>query len=568
MNKIKNFEMPGTGTVYSSEFEITQAAAGMFGDLTSDRSSLHNDDGFARRSLYRRRPVYGMLPVVNLLLLPLFHIRNARCSIRSLKGSFLRPVFAGDHLRIGAVVTGKDDLPGILETEYSLENIETRETVTRGGCVLVYEEGADHDQCAALTEEPSLNDVPMVERLEEHEYTWRSLQQGMEGSLQCTILREHLYGLYLLLKAGGKEIVPSEWRQWQSGCDASPFLIAAVLSTLTGMRIPGKQSLFLDFSLSFEKMAVPGTSYTVKGIIDGASESTRIVTETVEVLGAEGRRQAAGCIHARLEEEITVPSVQEIKSGALDPRLEGKTVLVTGSSRGIGEATAKLFSACGCRVVINYLAGKEDAERVAAEICSAGAEAYAVRADVSDSEQVRVMFSGIREKFGGVHILVNNAVHDFIPGNFLNLHWHDFQEEIDVTVKGAFNCCREAVPLMKEQGEGRIINISSVLTDVPEALHSEYIVAKSALTGLTRSLAVELAADNILVNMVVASAVRTDLTKGIPYFLFEAGKYSIPLRRNGSPLDIANAAVFLASAQASFITGQRIAVSGGTAPFL
>ncbi|HDZ76970.1 MAG TPA: SDR family oxidoreductase [Candidatus Omnitrophica bacterium] len=150
----------------------------------------------------------------------------------------------------------------------------------------------------------------------------------------------------------------------------------------------------------------------------------------------------------------------------------------------------------------------------------------------------------------------------------MELLWEDFQKEMNVTLKGAFNCCQEVIPLMLKNRGGKVINITTVATDNPPPNQAKYIVSKSALVGLTRSLAVEFASRNIQVNMVSPSITKTDLTKHVSKMYLDAAKNDTPMRRNASSVDVAKAVIFLASSLASFTTGQKIMVTGGTLPLL
>lgn len=263
-----------------------------------------------------------------------------------------------------------------------------------------------------------------------------------------------------------------------------------------------------------------------------------------------------------------MPSVKELKEKHLDLQLKGKVVLITGASRGIGETTAKLFALHGAKVIINYFKGKQDAEKIAEEIKSLKFQALALPADVSDRAQVKKMVADAIKHFGSVDILINNAVRDNLPANFMHLTWDDLQKDIDINLKGAFNCCQEVIPEMIKNKAGKIINIITVAADNPPPDQVKYVVSKSALVGLSRSLAVELAPYNIQVNMVSPGMVETDLTQHVPKMFRDKLKHETPMQRNALPEDVAKAVVFLASSLASFTTGQKIMVTGGNAPFL
>jgi len=242
--------------------------------------------------------------------------------------------------------------------------------------------------------------------------------------------------------------------------------------------------------------------------------------------------------------------------------LKNKVVLVTGSSRGIGETTVKLFALHGAKVAVNYFKGKDDAQRIAQKINDYGCgEAIAVCADVSDRDQVSTMICKICDQWGTVDILVNNAVGDAFESDFMELAWEDVQKDIDIIVRGAFNCCKEVLPHMLRNGWGSIVNVTTVYTDHPPAHQSKYVIAKSGLVGLTRSLAVELAPRNIQVNMVVPSIVKTDLTAGINKLNMKRLLQNSSMKRFVSSADVANVIIQSASFQEPFMTGREIMVT-------
>jgi 3-oxoacyl-[acyl-carrier protein] reductase len=178
------------------------------------------------------------------------------------------------------------------------------------------------------------------------------------------------------------------------------------------------------------------------------------------------------------------------------------------------------------------------------------------------------MVQEISSAIGPIGVLVNNAAGNFLPADFLDLSWDEIQRDIDVIIRGAFNCCQAVLPSMMANKSGRIINISTTATDVPPQGQTKYVIAKSGLTGLTRSLAVEYAPHDVLVNMVVPSLVRTDLTRHMSPITLEQLQFETPMARHATPLDVARAVVYLASSLASFTTGERILVTGGNPPLL
>lgn len=277
-----------------------------------------------------------------------------------------------------------------------------------------------------------------------------------------------------------------------------------------------------------------------------------------------------GTLNAKVNEPaVVMPSARSIKEAeSAGLGLSGKVALVTGASRGIGETTAKFLALQGVKVAVNYFQGETQARAIVEEISREGGEAFAVQADVSDLQSVRRMMEAVVQKFGRIDILVNNAVGDALPVPFEELTWDRVQKDIDIIVKGAYHCCREAVPLMKKSGQGRIVSLSTVFTEIPVPGQMKYVIAKSALVGLTRSLAAELAPSGITVNLVVSSLVETDLSKHVPKMFLEKMKNDTPMKRHAQALDVAKAVAYLASSFSSFTTGQKIMVTGGSAPFL
>lgn len=189
--------------------------------------------------------------------------------------------------------------------------------------------------------------------------------------------------------------------------------------------------------------------------------------------------------------------------------------LVTGASLGPGETIAKMFGAHGARVVVNYHRGREDANRVASEIVEAGGEAASAQADVSVPDAVRQLVTRATREWGPVEVLVNNAASGYEARSFQDLQWTDVQRDLNVIVKGAFNCCRAVLPSMVEHEFGCIVNMSTTAVENPLDNHAGYVAAKSGLLGLTRSLAVEYANDGIRVNAVMPGMVETDLTANL-----------------------------------------------------
>ena len=241
-------------------------------------------------------------------------------------------------------------------------------------------------------------------------------------------------------------------------------------------------------------------------------------------------------------------------------RLKDKVALITGAGSGIGEATAMRFSEEGAKVVINDV-NLEGANRVAENIKANGQEAMVLKADISKKDEVEGMIDKIIEHYGRLDILVNNAGinRDALAKKMTEEEW---DAVININLKGTFLCAQAAMKAMSKQNYGRIINTSSIgaLGNMGQA---NYAASKCGVIGLTRTLALECARYNINVNCVAPGATKTPMTAKIPEEIAQKITEKIPLKRFAESREIANMHLFLASDEASYITGQVIFVDGG-----
>jgi len=243
-------------------------------------------------------------------------------------------------------------------------------------------------------------------------------------------------------------------------------------------------------------------------------------------------------------------------------RLSGTRAIVTGSSRGIGRTIALEFARQGADIIVNCNLAEAEAMQVVKEIEGLGRKAYFCLADVGSYQDAERLVNHAVKEIGGVDILVNNA--GITKDDLLsNIKLEDWTRIMNTNLTGVINCTKAVLPVMRNQHKGRIINISSIVGEMGNIGQSSYSASKAGVIGLTKTFAKELARDGILVNAIAPGFCKTVMVERIPDEVKEKILKTIPLRRFGEAQEIAKVAVFLASDDSSYITGQIVGVNGG-----
>ena len=242
--------------------------------------------------------------------------------------------------------------------------------------------------------------------------------------------------------------------------------------------------------------------------------------------------------------------------------LEGKTVIITGASRGIGKGIAQLFAQHGANIAFTYRSSKEEAKTLEKALSANGCKVKGYKSDASDFESAQQLTDNVLEEFGNIDVLVNNAgiTKD---GLLMRMSEEDFDSVMNINMKSVFNMTKAVLRPMLKQRKGSIINMSSVVGVKGNAGQANYSASKAAMNGFTKSTALELGSRNIRCNSIAPGFIETEMTEALEEGTVQDWRDKIPLKRGGTPEDIANTTLFLASDMSAYITGQVINVCGG-----
>jgi 3-oxoacyl-[acyl-carrier protein] reductase len=537
----------------SIEFTITQNMIESFARLTGDYNSMHMDVEVARKSRFRQTIVHGMLPFSFLSVIQLKFPKHL-IIFKQLSGHFNKPVYVDDVISLNISLKHKGDNLYSFQGQWNrMENSEI--LMLAKGSLEVSEINTCIVEDAVGNKRNSLLLTPTTE----NQYTIQDLEDQHEilaFSVSVDLVEQ--YANNVLTPVSEVEKIPQ----------LCPNLLSTLLlSTMVGMRLPGRYATFTRFSVAFTQNLALQQEYNLYASLDKVSVEAEHISASCEIRSKDD-------LHASGNFEVVVNSppktmltCSQIKKDAMDFGISGKVALVTGASRGIGETTTKLFAMHGVKTVVCYFRGQNDAEAIVRDIIEENGEAFAVQCDLTDEALVADMIQQVVKKYGGIDILVNNAVREFTPKDVLELEWKDYLQEMEVSVKGMHACCKAVIPLFKKTGHGKIINLSTIAVANPVSGQSRYITAKSAVEGYTKSLAVELAQLNIQVNLVIPNMTDTDLISVVPTLFRDRIARERTTQRHVQPIEVAQSIVYLASNWSNAMTGQKIVLNLGEPPF-
>jgi 3-oxoacyl-[acyl-carrier protein] reductase len=335
------------------------------------------------------------------------------------------------------------------------------------------------------------------------------------------------------------------------------MLGASFISTIIGTKIPGDGALWFSQTLEFLLPVRLGDKLTIYAEVVKKNDKEQIIELKTDIYNQNRQAVTKGIAKVKVIDLLPEPAPVEIQAASV------RTALVIGATGGIGSASALQLGKDGFNVIVHYNSNKKAADAIKADIEQAGGKAITVKADILNEADIKdIIAKGIRV-FGNIDVVVNCAATVIPTIKFQDLEWNDYLKQLELNIKSTFLVIKEVVPYMIERKYGKIINIGSLAFDKPNTDWSHYITAKGALTGLTKSLAAELAPKGIRINIVTPSMVSTELTADIPEKIKLLTAAQTPLRRLAVSEDVAGAVSFLASDKSNFITGETIRINGG-----
>lgn len=335
------------------------------------------------------------------------------------------------------------------------------------------------------------------------------------------------------------------------------MLGASFISTVIGTKLPGDGALWFSQSLEFLIPVRVGDKLSISAEVIKKYDKDKIIELKTEIENQNRQIVTKGIAKVKLIELEVASQETEVK------KIKDPVALVIGATGGIGFETCLQLAKDGFDIVIHYNSNEDKAQELKQKVEALNRNTLLVKADILNKLEIKELISKSVRKFGKIDVLVNSSA-TIIPNiKFQNLHWEDYKKQFEFGIKVTLELLQEVVPIMVENGYGKIINIGSLTVDKPNADWSPYITAKSALVGLTKSLAFELANKGIRINMVSPSLLSTDLTANVPEKFKLLTSAQTPLRRLADTKDVAGTIAFLASEKSNFLAGENIRLNGG-----
>ncbi len=337
---------------------------------------------------------------------------------------------------------------------------------------------------------------------------------------------------------------------------AHGMLGASFLSTVIGTKLPGDGALWLSQSLEFLLPIRIGDEITIKAEVIKKLAHENIIELKTDIFNQSNQKVTTGKAKVKIIEPVITEPEKEIR------RAE-KIALVIGGSGGIGRSACLSLAKKGFHLIIHYNSNEEAAKEVKRQVESFNCKALLVKADILNEKDIDDIFEKIARNFDHITVLVNCAITKLHYAKFAELKWEKIQEQFEINIKSNFNLIKKVLPFMEKQNYGKIINITTLNIETVQPEMLPYIIAKSALKGFSKSLALELGPKGIRVNMVSPGLTETELTANIPQKTKLVMEAKIPLKRLARTEDIANTICFLASEESDFLNGETIRVNGG-----
>lgn len=337
------------------------------------------------------------------------------------------------------------------------------------------------------------------------------------------------------------------------------MLSASFISTIIGTKLPGDGALWYSQTIEFLLPVRIGDEIKVVAEVKSKNERTKSIEIQTDIFNQHGQAVLVGVAKVKVIEK---KQDNKQKSGLENTR--SKVALIIGATGGIGYATCKELAQNGFRIAIHYNSNQSKATSLQSELQDLKVDVMICKGDICDAKQVATMFEQVNRQLGPIEVLINCSTIPIPAVSLKDLGWEDIQKHLDITVKGMYNLFVNAISVMTEHKYGRIIALNTQAIEIlPPKGWVGYVTAKSALAGLCKSMAVELAGAGITVNMVSPGMTETDLIADMPEKAKLIAATKSPLKRLATAEDVAVAISFLANEKASYITGETIRVNGG-----